>query len=110
MDGMVKRQMVKPPALLWTILRLTGMVGSPLSFSWDFLESAVAFSKKLLFPPPSLFCKPPSWFLGVLAFRNRIKKQPLCSAVPRQQMGGAGNTVLHSVISCTNFNIQNVKI
>lgn len=50
MDGMVKRQMVKPPALLWTILRLTGMVGSPLSFSWDFLESAVAFSKQTAIP------------------------------------------------------------
>ena len=53
MDGMVKRQVIKPPALLWTILRLTGMVGSPLSFSWDFLESVVAFSKQTAIPSPS---------------------------------------------------------
>lgn len=77
MDGMVKRQVIKPPALLWTILRLTGMVGSPLSFSWDFLESVVAFSKQTAIPTPPLFCKPPPWFLGVLAFRNRIEKQPV---------------------------------
>lgn len=83
--------------LLRTTLKLRVTVSSPLHFSWEFLESAVAFSKsKLLL---IFFLISSSWLPWELGFRNRIKMLPLWPAVP-------GCIVLYSVISYTDFNFQ----